>query len=103
MTNPFSRAALLKRNYTQAQTGDRNSLAAKGQHRSGAAVNAKNRNDFGLQQNQDSLLKDFQSQYSGLMQQWLQGQQSAEGQRSQNQNEAIARAIAMWQAQHGGG
>lgn len=57
--NPFSRAALLKRSYDQAQTGATNSLAAQGQLYSGALQNARNRNTFNFQQGSDALQKSL--------------------------------------------
>ena len=53
--NPFSRAALLRRNYQQAKTGTANSLASRGQLYSGAMANAQNANDFGYLQGENSL------------------------------------------------
>ena len=53
--NPFSRAALLRRNYQQSKTGTQNSMAARGQLYSGALVNAQNTNDVGYLQGENAL------------------------------------------------
>ena len=56
-TNPFSQAALLKRNYDQAQSGNVNSYAARGQLYSGALQNAQNETGFQNQRQNDTLQK----------------------------------------------
>jgi hypothetical protein len=56
-TNPFSQAALLKRSYDQAQTGNTNSYAARGQLYSGALQNAQNESGFQYQAGSDRLTK----------------------------------------------
>jgi hypothetical protein len=58
-TNPFSKAALLVRNYKQQQNRTTNSLAAQGQF-GGALNNARSEDTFGFQQGQDSLTKALQ-------------------------------------------
>lgn len=55
--NPFSQAALAKRNYDQRQTGTTNSMAARGQLYSGALTSAKAGNELGYQQTTDALQK----------------------------------------------
>lgn len=56
-SNPFSRAALLKRRYDQAKMGTTNSYAARGQLYSGAAREAQNNLGFQQQGANDALLK----------------------------------------------
>lgn len=56
-TNPFSQSALLKRQYDQAQRGNTNSYAARGQLYSGALTSAKAGNELGYQQTTDALQK----------------------------------------------
>lgn len=58
-TNPFSKAALLVRNYKQQQNRTTNGLAAQGQF-GGALINAQAQDTFGFQQGQDSLSKALQ-------------------------------------------
>jgi hypothetical protein len=56
-TNPYSQAAMLKRSYDQAQTGNTNSYAARGQLYSGALQNAQNESGFQYQRGTDSQRK----------------------------------------------
>jgi hypothetical protein len=77
VTNPFSRAALLKKSYQQATAGNTNSMAARGQLYSGALQNAQNETGRQNLQAQDSLIKDFSGRFGGLYQQWLDGQGAA--------------------------
>jgi hypothetical protein len=56
-SNPFSQAAMLKRNYDQAQTGNTNSYAARGQLYSGALQNAQNESGFQYQKGSDTISK----------------------------------------------
>lgn len=94
VSNPFSKAALLKKSYDQSVSGNTNSYAAQGQLYSGALQNAQNQSGLSYQQGQDALLKDFGSQFGGLYQQWLQAQQAATGQLTDAQAAALARAEA---------
>lgn len=102
VSNPFSKAGLLKRTYQQSRRGTTNSYAANGQLYSGALGRAQDSNTFNYLQGQDALLKNFQSTYGNLINQYLAGQQAATSQQQQNQNDAINRAIALWQTQFGG-
>lgn len=92
VTNPFSRAALLKRSYLQTQAGNKNSLAARGQLRSGALQNAQNRAAFDNQQGRDSILKAAGSGFGDLYKQWVDAFGSAEDRRRQNTSDAMTRA-----------
>jgi hypothetical protein len=56
-TNPYSQAAMLKRNYDQARTGNTNSYAARGQLYSGALQNAQDESQFREGQASDALQK----------------------------------------------
>lgn len=56
-TNPYSQAAILKRNYDQARAGNTNSYAARGQLYSGALQNAQDESQFRQGQASDSLQK----------------------------------------------
>jgi len=57
VTNPFSKAALLQRNFNQQQSRDTNSYAAQGQQRSGAMIRQRANTQFGFEQGQDQLQK----------------------------------------------
>jgi hypothetical protein len=54
--NPFGKAQLLKRSYDQAQKGNTNSYAARGQLYSGALQRRKNEDQFNYQAN-DALMR----------------------------------------------
>jgi hypothetical protein len=61
-SNPYSQAAILKRNYDQAQTGNTNSYAARGQLYSGALQNVQNESGFQYGRGENTLktgLLDF--------------------------------------------
>lgn len=60
MTNPFSKAALLKQSYETSQRGTKNSLAARGLLRSGAYQNSLNTIQRNFDQGKDSLNKELQ-------------------------------------------
>jgi hypothetical protein len=55
--NAFSRSAIMKRQYDQAQAGNTNSYAARGQLYSGALQNAQNESGFQYQAATDSQRK----------------------------------------------
>lgn len=93
VTNPFSRAALLKRSYQQATAGNTNSMAARGQLYSGALQRAQNETGRQNLQAQDSLIKDFASRFGGLYQNWLAGQNQATTDSVGAQTAAIDRHI----------
>jgi hypothetical protein len=59
VTNPFSKAALLQRNFNQQQARDTNSYAAQGQQRSGAMIRQRANTQFGFEQGQDQLQKSL--------------------------------------------
>lgn len=77
VSNPNSRAALLKRTYQQATRGNTNSYAARGQLYSGALQNAQNETGFQNQRANNQLLSDFASQFGGLYQQSVSAQDQA--------------------------
>lgn len=65
-SNPFSKAALLLRNYNQQQSGTKNSMASRGQLYSGAFTRGKRENEFGYQRNDDALKKALTSALTGI-------------------------------------
>lgn len=84
VTNPFSRAALLKRSHQANERGNTNNYAARGQLYSGALQNAQDTEGFNYQGGQNALISDFGKQQSGLYGQWLQARQAADQQRLDN-------------------
>ena len=61
VSSPFSKAALLQRNYDQQREGTTNSMAARGQLYSGSLLNRRGNEQFGFEQGQDSLQKQLAS------------------------------------------
>lgn len=82
--NPFSKAGLLVRSYKQQQNRTTNGLAAQGQLYSGAYQNQQAADNFGYQQEQDSLLKGLQA--------YLVSQARARGQAGIARDDAITQA-----------
>jgi hypothetical protein len=64
-SNPFSKAALLVRNYQQQRGRTTNGYAAQGQLYSGAIQNQRGQDTFGYQQGQDTLQKALQEYLTG--------------------------------------
>lgn len=68
-SNPFSRAALLQKRYTEAQRGTTNSMAAQGQLYSGALQTAQDENAFqnnaAVDENQKAFNRYLDSLVSG--------------------------------------
>jgi hypothetical protein len=64
-SNPFSKAALLVRNYKQQQGQTLNGMASQGQLYSGALLDQQAQDTFGVQQGQDSLYKALQGYLAG--------------------------------------
>lgn len=65
-SNPFGKAQLLKRSYDQAQRGNTNSYASRGQLYSGALQRAKDDAQFGYQANDAALRGQYGQQLAGL-------------------------------------
>lgn len=65
-SNPFSKAALLLRNYNQQQAGTKNSMAARGQLFSGAFLRGKRENEFGYQRGDDAIKKALTGALVGI-------------------------------------
>lgn len=67
--NPFSRAALLQKRYTESKQGTTNSMAAQGQLYSGALQSAQDENSFqnqaGVDENQKAFNRYLDSLISG--------------------------------------
>lgn len=71
-TNPYSRAALLQRNYERNQRASTNSMAAAGQLYSGSMSNARNFNRFNYDVGYDSMRKQYDAALARLNQQELE-------------------------------
>lgn len=63
--NPYSQAAILKRNYDNSVRGTDNSYAASGQLYSGARLNAQGTNDWNYGTGSDQLKRAAQGSYHG--------------------------------------
>jgi hypothetical protein len=59
--NPYSQAAMLKRQFDQAQAGNTTSYAARGQLYAGSLQNAQNNTAFQSGQANDALMKNLQA------------------------------------------
>lgn len=92
--NPFSRAALLRRNYQQAQSGTKNSLASRGQLYSGAMLNAQNANDRGYLQGENALQSSLTQALVGILARRNTAQTDTELGTAQAGAERTNRAIA---------
>ena len=65
-SNPYNRAAMLRRAFEQQQRGTQNSYAARGQLYSGAIVNAQNENQFGYNRDFDSLSRAYKDALNAI-------------------------------------
>jgi hypothetical protein len=91
-SNPFSRAALLRKHYQQAKTGTTNSLAAHGQLYSGAMVNAQDANDRGYLQGENTLQSGLTGRLTGFAQRRREAGTRHEQDLSQAGAERVGRA-----------
>lgn len=91
-SNPFSRAALLTRNYQQSKAGTTNSLASRGQLYSGAMQTAQNANDFGYLQGQDNLQKQLTALLADISSRGTQANTGYETGVSQAMSDRLSRA-----------
>lgn len=66
-SNPFSRAALLKRTYDQSSRGNVNRMAVRGQLNAGSFQNLKNNTDFGYMQGEDANQKSLNALIGSLI------------------------------------
>ena len=91
ITNPFSRAALLKKSYMQQQAGNKNSYAARGQFTSGSLQNAQNQAAETNLQGQDAITKQAGSWLSDAMGKWIEARNAAGAAGSGAASDAFAR------------
>lgn len=78
VTNPYSRAAALKKSWQQNKTGNTNSYASRGQLYSGALNRAQNTADGQYGEGKDALLKGFGSGARDIFNRRFQTWNSAE-------------------------
>lgn len=88
-TNPFSKAALLQRNYSNATRGSTNRYASNGQLYAGSLQNQQNTNAFNYQSGFNTLKTDFNNR----LQQIAQARTSAGNNLSQNNLNANAASL----------
>ena len=93
-SNPFNRAAMLQRSYTESRTRATNSYASQGQLYSGALQNAQDQNRFGYDKGHDSLRRDYNSQLAALKSRRAQIQAEAEQRRVDAEYERVNAAVA---------
>lgn len=91
-SNPYSQAALLRKNYQQAKTGTANSMAARGQLYAGASQQAQDIQDNSYLQREDALQKALTSALVGLAQRRRQVGTNFETQSAQAFGDRVARA-----------
>lgn len=92
-TNPFSRAALLKRSYDQAQQTTNTSMAAAGQLYSGANQRAHNQNTFGYQQGSDALQGGLTATLREIIRRRLAAKTGANNAATNIDDNAVIRAV----------
>ena len=88
-SNPYSRAALLQRNYERNQRASTNSMAAAGQLYAGSLSNARNFNRFNYDVSFDSLRKQYDAALARLNDQELAANTRYEDQLEGAQRDAV--------------
>lgn len=91
-TNPYSQAAMLKRNYDEARTGTTTNYAARGQLYAGSLQNAQDDNNRGEAQSSDALQKQLLAFLSRNTQARFQAGSDYEMGSGQALSDAIGRA-----------
>lgn len=91
--NPYSRAALLERNFAASQRGDTNSYAAQGQLYSGALQNKKNSTTFGYLSDSNALKNQYADALGQTSLNQLNAYAGAGGGVSQERINALLRAL----------
>jgi hypothetical protein len=94
VSNPYSRAAVMKKTYDDRKLGTTTSMAAQGQLYSGALQDAQNENARQNDMGRDSLIRQFQNAQQQIRQGELQAQGSYQDQLGQAGNERLMRALA---------
>lgn len=80
VSNPFNRAALLQKSYTQGQQARTNTSASSGQLYAGSAQNSQNEGTSRFNQSHDALRRDYQSTLAGLSQEEIMAKMAYEDQ-----------------------
>lgn len=94
ITNPFSKAALLKQSYGRSQRSTTNSYAGMGQFGSGAYENAQKQNTFNNEQGRDSIIKNFSQGIQGILERRKAAQQLAAEEKLAAERALLERQIA---------
>ena len=94
VTNPFSKAALLKQSYGRSQRSTKNSYAGMGQFGSGAYENAQKQNTFNNEQGRDSIIKNFSQGIQGILERRKAAQQLAAEEKLAAERALLERQIA---------
>lgn len=94
VTNPFSKAALLKQSYGRSQRSTTNSYAGMGQFGSGAYENAQKQNTFNNEQGRDSIIKNFSQGIQGILERRKAAQQLAAEEKLAAERALLERQIA---------
>jgi hypothetical protein len=93
-TDPYSRARMLERAYTQRRTATTTGLAARGQLYSGALRGAQAENRFGYEQQTAQTRKEYLDRLRGLTERGVGAQEDFEMSALGARREALGRAIA---------
>lgn len=95
VSNPYSRAAVMKKTYDDRKLGTTTGMAAQGQLYSGALQNAQNENARQNDMGRDSLIRQFMAAQQQIRQGELQAQGTYQDQLGQAGSERLMRALAM--------
>ena len=101
--NPFSRASMLHRSYTNANNVSSGSFANRGQLSSGAYQRAQGRNTMGYDQGRDSLLKAFAARLGEFQGQRNTAYSTNDTSGLQNSNDLFQRNLAAYNASYPSG
>lgn len=93
-SNPYSRAAVMKKSYDDRKLGTTTSMAAQGQLYSGALQNAQNENARQNDMGRDSLIRQFMAAQQQIRQGELQAQGTYQDQLGQAGSDRLLRALA---------
>jgi hypothetical protein len=93
-TDPYSRARMLERAYTQRRAATTTGLAARGQLYSGALRGAQAENRFGYEQQTAQTRKEYLDRLRGLTERGVGAQEDFEMSALGARREALSRAIA---------
>ncbi len=92
-SNPFNRAAMLQRSYTENRTRATNSYAGQGQLYSGALQNAQNENRFQYDKSYDATKREYEGVLGGLRSRRAQIVADAEQRRADAESDRVNSAV----------